>query len=88
MNGFLERHKNYLKYLLLTSLITFVILFAATSTHGAWYDGNWSYRKQITIKSIEVTGGPHSNFPVLISRTTDTELAANARNDGYDILFT
>jgi len=88
MNDFLDRHKDYLKYLLLLSLISFVILFVATTAHGAWYDGNWLYRKQITIKSSEVTGGPHSNFPVLISRTTDTELAADARNDGYDILFT
>jgi hypothetical protein len=86
--NFLDRHNKYLRYLLLISLITFVILFAATSAHGGWYDGNWSYRKQITIKSSEVTGGPHSNFPVLISLTTDTDLAADARDDGYDILFT
>jgi hypothetical protein len=56
MNDFLDRHKNYLKYLLLLSLITFVILCVARVAHGAWYDSNWQYRKQITIKGSEVTG--------------------------------
>ncbi|MGD9166070.1 MAG: DUF2341 domain-containing protein, partial [Syntrophobacterales bacterium] len=35
MNNFLDRHKNYLKYLLVLSFITFVILVAATSVQGA-----------------------------------------------------
>jgi hypothetical protein len=88
MNHFLDRHKQYLKYLLLLSLITFVILFVARTAHGAWYNSNWQYRKRITIQSSQVSGGPHSNFPVLIKLTSDAELAANAQNNGDDILFT
>jgi len=87
MNDFLERHKNYLKYLLLLSLITFVILLVARTAGAAWYNANWQYRKKITIQSSQVLGGPHSNFPVLISRT-DLDLMSKARDDGYDILFT
>lgn len=69
MNNFLDRHRNYLKYLLVLSFITFVILFAATVAHGGWYNSNWQYRKKLTIQSSQVVGGPHSNFPMLISRT-------------------
>jgi hypothetical protein len=35
MNNFLDRRKNYFKYLLVLSFITFVILVAATSAQGA-----------------------------------------------------
>jgi hypothetical protein len=87
--NFLDRHRKYLRCLLLLSLITFVILFIASAAHGAWYpDSNWQYRKKITIQSSRVIGGPHSNFPVLISLSTDTDLAADAQDNGYDILFT
>ena len=89
MNDLLDRHSIYLKYLLLLSFITFVILFVATTAHGAWYpDSNWQYRKQITIQGSEVTGGPHASFPVLIQLATDADLAADAQDDGDDILFT
>ena len=85
----IDRHHKYLRYLLVLSLITFLILFIASAAHGAWYpDSNWQYRKKITIQSLRVIGGPHLNFPVLVKLATDAELAANARNDGYDILFT
>ncbi|MEJ2430880.1 MAG: DUF2341 domain-containing protein, partial [Deltaproteobacteria bacterium] len=87
MNDFLDRHRNYLKYLLLLSIITFAILFTATAAHCAWYSG-WQYRKKITIHSSRVSGGPHSNFPVLIKIASDTHLAAHAQDDGDDILFT
>ena len=87
MNDFLDRHRAYLKYLFLLSLITFVILFVARAAHGAWYS-DWNYRKKITIQSSRVSGGPHSNFPVLIKLASDTELAADAQETGDDILFT
>jgi hypothetical protein len=88
MNGFLERHKNYLKYLLLLSLISLVILFVAKTAQGAWYDASWQYRKQITIKGSQVAGGPHASFPVLIQLASDADLASDAQDDGDDILFT
>ncbi|MBI4100287.1 DUF2341 domain-containing protein [Candidatus Microgenomates bacterium] len=56
-----------------------------TATSG-WYNASWGYRKKITIDSTKV-GADLTNFPVLVS-ITDSDLSANARSDGYDILFT
>jgi hypothetical protein len=53
----------------------------------AWYDTNWSQRKAISIQSSLVTGNL-SNFPVLVSLASDTDLAAEAQTNGEDILFT
>src|SRR5712692_2267370 len=55
----------------------------------SWYDTNWRYRKQLSIDQTKVgaTGAPHSNFPVLVSRT-DTDLQSKAQSTGNDILFT
>lgn len=49
--------------------------------------GDWCRRKTITIHGAEVTGGPHANFPVLIHLPSDPELHAEARSDGFDLLF-
>jgi uncharacterized repeat protein (TIGR02543 family) len=47
------------------------------------------YRKTITIQETQIPGStPLSNFPVLISRSGDTDLQARCRADGYDIYFT
>jgi hypothetical protein len=54
------------------------------STH--WYNAKWKYRKLITIDHTKI----HStltHFPILISLATDTDLAADAQNDGGDICF-
>lgn len=51
-----------------------------------WYDGNWGYRKKITIDNTMVAGDL-ANFPVLLD-FTDTDLRDKARSDGWDILFT
>ena len=56
-------------------------------TVAAWYNSNWQYRKKLTIDYTKV-GATLSNFPVLVSLTSDSDLAARARSDGYDILFT
>lgn len=49
------------------------------------------YSKPITITGTQISGGPHVNFPVLISHT-DPALAAAAgkvkNTNGYDIVFT
>jgi hypothetical protein len=47
---------------------------------------DWSYRKPITINSSEVTGDLFA-FPILVN-ITDSDLANDARADGYDIIFT
>ncbi|MFC2007634.1 DUF2341 domain-containing protein [Chloroflexota bacterium] len=52
-----------------------------------WYDSGWSYRKKITINSANVTANL-TNFPVLISLASDSNLANDAENNGDDILFT
>ncbi|UCE38691.1 MAG: DUF2341 domain-containing protein, partial [Thermoplasmata archaeon] len=46
---------------------------------------NWLYRKPITINSSKVTSDL-TNFPVLVD-ITDSDLASEARSDGYDIAF-
>jgi hypothetical protein len=51
-----------------------------------WYDADWLYRKRITINASQVLAN-ESAFPVLAT-TTDPLLAAYARPDGYDIIFT
>jgi hypothetical protein len=53
---------------------------------GGLYDDDWSYRKKITIDHNKVADDLN-DFPVLISMT-DSDLAADAQNDGDDILFT
>ncbi|MFI5340186.1 MAG: DUF2341 domain-containing protein [Candidatus Methylomirabilales bacterium] len=49
--------------------------------------GGWPYRKTITINHSNVTAAL-TNFPVLISLTTDADLQANAQASGNDIFFT
>ena len=53
----------------------------------AWVQCDYEYRKKITIYASQVTAD-QTNFPVLIHLDGDGELAANARNDSFDIVFT
>jgi hypothetical protein len=71
-------------------LIFLVLSFADVVAQPFGY----SYAKQITIQSSQVSGtANHSNFPVLIS-VTDANLRTTANgghvtnNNGYDIIFT
>jgi len=43
--------------------------------------------KELTVIAADVTGGPLTNFPLLVS-ITDSDLQKNARADGFDIFFT
>jgi MSHA biogenesis protein MshQ len=70
--------------LVLTVVVTILMTHTADA---AWYDTNWQYRKRITIDNNQVDANL-SGFPVLINLATDVDLAANAQNDGDDILFT
>ena len=61
-----------------------------TGSTPAWYDTNWTFRKKLTIDSAQVPAN-QTNFPVLVSLATDTDLAADAQDSptaGFDILFT
>ena len=71
----------------ITILILLTLLVSSSVTHAqGWFNTNWDYRKAITINASQVDA-TLTNFPVLID-TTDTDLAADARSDGFDILFT
>jgi hypothetical protein len=52
-----------------------------------WYDGAWGYRIKITIDHTKVAGDL-TDFPYLVHIPTSVSIAANARSDGYDLLFT
>jgi hypothetical protein len=61
-----------------------------TGSSPSWYDPGWSYRKKLTIDNTKVPAD-QTNFPVLVSLASDSDLAAKAQNAptaGYDILFT
>ena len=51
-----------------------------------WYDGDWQFRKKITIDHTKVPSD-QSGFPVLIS-IADVDLSAEAQHDSDDIIFT
>ena len=70
----------------LAALLIVVLSALAADAQAAWYDSNWQYRKALTIDSAQVPSD-QTNFAVLIS-ITDTDLAAGARSDGFDIVFT
>ncbi len=53
-----------------------------------WYNSNWIYRKAITIDHTKVPNTNQSNFPVLVSLTSDAGLSSHALSNGNDILFT
>jgi|GEM_PF-966816 len=58
----------------------------ATESSG-WYDQAWHQRKSITIDHTKVSADL-TDFPVLVSLTSDADLASDALDSGYDILFT
>ncbi|MDQ1651830.1 MAG: hypothetical protein QOI35_1030, partial [Cryptosporangiaceae bacterium] len=57
------------------------------STISTWYSTSWNYRKQITIDHTQVPS-TLTNFPVGVSIASDANIGANARADGYDVVFT
>jgi hypothetical protein len=58
-----------------------------TATPYIFNQCDFNYRKPVTIDAGSVTADL-ANFPVLVSLPSDADLAADARNDGYDIVFT
>ena len=58
-----------------------------TTTFTPWYDANWNYRKETVLDGSKFCTTV-SSFPVLVKITGDPDLQANARADGFDILFT
>ena len=54
---------------------------------GSWYGSCWQNRKKLTLNAGLVEAD-QTDFPVLISFTGDSDLAADAQSDFDDILFT
>lgn len=52
----------------------------------AWTPG-WGFRKKITVQNSQVTAN-QTDFPTLVNLASDSDIAANARSDGFDIFFT
>ena len=53
---------------------------------GDWWNRSWAFSKQITINHTKVADDL-TNFPVLISISSDADLAAHAQPDGDDLVF-
>ena len=57
----------------------------SNNTGNKWNGYSWQYRKKITINAVTAN---LSNFPVLVSTASDTNLSSHAQSTGNDILFT
>ncbi len=58
-----------------------------TPADAAWHDNAWQYRKQLTVDAALVDAN-QADFSLLVHLPSDAELAASARADGFDLLFT
>jgi MSHA biogenesis protein MshQ len=58
-----------------------------TLSAPVWYDSAWGYRVKITIDHTKVAGDL-TNFPWLVHIPSNAGIAAHARTDGYDLVFT
>ncbi len=63
----------------------FTIKFAPAE--ATWYDNAWQYRKQLTIDA-DLIDANLTDFSLLVHIPVDAEIAAAARADGFDLLFT
>lgn len=71
-------------------MVTAIIIGWTMQTARAsedWLDP-WPYRKTIAISRTLAANTDQTNFPVLVRRTADADLAAHARADGADLLIT
>ena len=64
-----------------------IIGYSPVQADPGWYNTSWLYRKQIEIHSSNVTADL-TDFPVLISITSDGDIGSHAQTDGDDIIFT
>lgn len=62
-------------------VLAFIPIYAQS-----WLSG-YEYRKEITLDGTQISGS-HTDFPLLYEFASDAQLAASARVDGYDIVFT
>jgi len=70
-----------------SGIVITVSSYTPPAGYTPWKDCAWTHRKNITIDKTKVVGSL-SSFPVLINFTSDSDLKAYARSNGFDILFT
>jgi len=77
----------YLNYLeeLIEEKTLFPIKLKTLSSDN-WWDDSWPYRKLITIDHNQINSD-QINFPFLVYRSSDMDLADHAQDDGDDIVF-
>ncbi|MHC4638572.1 MAG: DUF2341 domain-containing protein, partial [Planctomycetota bacterium] len=80
-------NKKERKITILSVVILITILSLPINSVAGPFSQGWQFRKQITIDHNKVDSDL-TNFPVLISLTTDANLAIKAQSSGNDILFT
>ncbi len=73
--------------------LALVVLSGIFTPAEAQYANGYSYRVEVDFVDANVSGGPHANFPVLISSTVDDlKTVGNGGKvtdaNGYDIIFT
>ena len=62
-----------------------LVSISTLATGQTWLSG-YEFRKEITLNGADISGS-HTGFPILFELSSDTDLAADARSDGYDIVF-
>lgn len=74
---------NYMIKIILGGIFSLSLcpIFAQT-----WLSG-YEFRKEITLDGTEISGS-HTDFPLLFELSSEADLAADARSDGFDIVFT
>jgi hypothetical protein len=95
----MKRNMNDKKLVLTISIILLLVIFFPLVTsqidrqthplpldNSNWWNTSWPYRKLITIDHTQVNS-PLTNFPVLIYRSSDADVATKAQINGQDILF-
>jgi len=81
------------RYPVISILLALLVFASAVRDADAAFPNGYSYRRLIDITNAQVSGGPHTNFPVLISMTVaDLKTTANGGKvtdaQGDDIIFT
>jgi len=68
--------------------LALIFIASSQSVFGQWLAG-YEYRKPINIAAGDISGGPHTDFPVLVFWNSDTDLddIAKTQANGWDIAF-
>jgi|GEM_PF-1238529 len=70
------------------ALVPLVASGVSKAATPAWYDPAWQYRKAITFNHTKVGDADAIRFPASINLDNDTDIAAHARTDHQDVIFT